>query len=137
MKLSNTTEYSLRILGFMAKDSSRMYSAKYLVKALNISDKYLRRLMTNLSKAGFIESKQGRTGGYVFSRPTENIYVIEIINSIEGTDYFDQCVMGFEECSDENPCALHLKWTLVRDNMTEIFKTTSLKDMANKDIDKF
>ena len=66
MKLSKTSEYALRILSFMAKDSSHLYSAKYLIEKLNISDKYLRRLMTDLCKAGFIKSIQGRDGGYIF-----------------------------------------------------------------------
>lgn len=66
MKLSKTSEYALRILIFMAKEPEQLYTAKQLVEELNVSDKYLRRLMTDLSKSGFIRSVQGRDGGYMF-----------------------------------------------------------------------
>lgn len=58
MKFSKTSEYALRILTYMVKDSTQLYSAKKLIDELKISDKYLRRLMTSLTKAGFIESVQ-------------------------------------------------------------------------------
>ena len=62
MILSKTSEYALRILAFMSKNEDKLYSAKFLVDTLQISDKYLRRLMTDLTKAGFIYSVQGRDG---------------------------------------------------------------------------
>ena len=87
MRLSKTSEYALRILSFMAKEPKALYSAKYLVESLNISDKYLRKLMTILSKADFIKSIQGRVGGYSFNKdiniaPCILLYLSLIIPSI-------------------------------------------------------
>ena len=47
------------------------------------------------------------------------------------------CVMGFEQCSDSNPCVLHSTWVDVRENFSKVFKQKSLADLDYKDIYKF
>lgn len=136
MKLSKTADYSLRILSYMAKCPEQLHTAKDLVAKLNISDKYLRRLMTKLSKSGFIKSVQGREGGYLFIQPIEQIFVSQIIDAVDGLDKYMGCILGFEECSDENPCALHKKWAFVREDILNFFQTTSIAEMAQKDVRK-
>ncbi len=137
MKLSKTSEYALRILSFMAKDANRSYSAKYLVEKLNISDKYLRRLMTGLTKAELICSKQGRNGGYQFAKNINNITIYQIIDAVEGMEKYSGCIMGFKECSDENPCSMHKIWSPMRDKLLITFKKTTLADFKISDIMKY
>jgi Rrf2 family protein len=85
MKLSNTSTHALRILSFMAREPLLLYLAKYLVEQLGISDKYLRRLMTQLTKSGFIKSVQGRVGGYSSAKAPSQIASVDIIESVAGT----------------------------------------------------
>jgi Rrf2 family iron-sulfur cluster assembly transcriptional regulator len=129
MKLTNTSEYALRILTFMAKDPSKLYSAKSLVDTLDISDKYLRRLMTSLCKQGFIYSIQGREGGYGFNKQPSEIILADVIDAVEGIDTYTGCVLGFEECSCENPCVMHSTWSNVRDEFLKVFTEKTLADM--------
>ncbi|OJV37945.1 MAG: hypothetical protein BGO29_12675 [Bacteroidales bacterium 36-12] len=137
MKLSNTSEYALRILCFMAKDENKLYSAKYLIDELQISDKYLRRLMTKLTKSGFISSSQGRDGGYKFLKKTNEIYLADVIDSVEGMDKYMGCVLGFCECSDENPCVMHSTWSPVRDEFLKVFNSKTISDMDIMTVSKF
>ena len=137
MKLSNTAEYALRILIFMGKDVQRLYSAKQLVEALKISDKYLRRLMTDLTKSGIIFSVQGRDGGYVIAKKPEDIKLSDIIEAIEGMDKYTGCLLGFEHCSDENPCALHSSLGPIRQEFFRVFTHKTLNDLDYKEITKY
>lgn len=129
MKLSKTAEYALRILIFMAKEPEQLHTAKQLVDELKISDKYLRRLMTDLSKSGFIRSTQGREGGYSFVKDISDIYVFDVINSVEDMDKLNGCVLGFESCSCTNPCAMHDTWQHARAELNKVFRQTKLSDM--------
>ncbi len=113
----------------MAKDPESKYSAKYLVEKLGISDKYLRRLMTMLAKAGFITSTQGRDGGYSFAKNLNAIFLFDIIDAVEGMDKYMDCVLGFDECSDENPCVLHHSWVKMRDSFVGMMHDISLADL--------
>ncbi len=138
MKLSNTAQYAIRILNFMAIDGREMFSAKYLIEKLSISDKYLRRIMTQLSKAQLIRAIQGRDGGYQFSKELNTIFLIDIINAIEDTQKYYGCVLGFSECSEASPCALHTKWVKSRQEILSFFHSTSLIEVIdNKIIMKF
>ena|SRR5665647_1340298 len=129
MKLSKTSEYALRILIYMAHVPDQLYTAKQLVKELKVSDKYLRRLMTDLSKSGFIRSIQGREGGYTFIKNPEDIMLYDIIDSVEGMDKLNGCLLGFEKCSSTNPCAMHYLWVDVRTDLNKVFRETRLSDM--------
>ena len=137
MKLSNTSEYALRILIYMGKDFQRLYSAKQLVEALKISDKYLRRLMTDLTKSGIVVSVQGRDGGYVIAKKPEQIKLADIIEAMEGMDKYTGCLLGFENCSDEKPCALHSSLGSIREEFFRVFTQKSLKDMDYELIGKY
>jgi Rrf2 family protein len=117
----------------MAKEPTSLYSAKKLVEELKVSDKYLRRIMTDLSKAGFIRSVQGRDGGYIFAKSTADIVLYDVIDSVEGMSKLNDCVLGFESCSCVNPCAMHDTWLNVRNKLNTVFHETKLSDM---DFDK-
>ncbi|MEA4937661.1 MAG: Rrf2 family transcriptional regulator [Paludibacter sp.] len=137
MKLSNTSEYALRILCFMAKDENRLYSAKYLIDELKISDKYLRRLMTDLTKSGFITSIQGRDGGYKFQKSSGEIFLADVINSVEGMDKYTGCALGFCECNDKNPCVMHDTWVPVRSEFMKAFTKKTIKDLNIMTVSKY
>jgi Rrf2 family transcriptional regulator, iron-sulfur cluster assembly transcription factor len=137
MKLSKTSEYALRILIYMAKAPDQLYAAKTLVEELHVSDKYLRRLMTDLSKSGFIRSVQGRDGGYTFIKQINEIYLFDVINSVEDMANLNGCVLGFEKCSCTNPCAMHETWINARTELNRVFRETKLSDMDFSKITRY
>jgi Rrf2 family iron-sulfur cluster assembly transcriptional regulator len=137
MKLSKTSEYALRILAFMAKEPGKLYTAKFLIDTLKISDKYLRQLMTDLTKAGLIYSVQGREGGYSFAKKPSEIFLADIIDSVEGMKKYTGCILGFDHCSDDNPCAMHSMWDKTRDRFINTFTQKTLDKLDFEGITKF
>jgi len=132
MILNKTTEYALTILGFMATRNENMYSAEYLHKQLNIPRRYLRRILTDLSKHGFLKSTSGRNGGFVFARDLKEISLAMIINTIEGSDAIFTCILGFSCCIVDKPCIMHDSWMDARSKMVDILSNTSLADLKEK-----
>lgn len=130
MNLTSTSRYAIRILSFMAIQERSMVTAKFLVEKLNISDKYLRSLMTKLTKSGLVKSVQGREGGYLIDKPINKLFLIEIINAVEDTNKYLGCVLGFEECSNSDPCALHNKWNEIKQDTSIFFNTTTLAEIV-------
>ena len=113
----------------MSEKPGRKYPASELIRKLNISDKYLRRIMTNMAKAGFVESTRGRYGGYIFRKPVQEISIGDIIFSIEGIGKYMKCMLGFEKCDDDHPCRLHGTWFKIRTNILDMLENTSLEDL--------
>lgn len=129
MFLSNTAQYAVRILLYMANDPEKKYAAAELIQKLKISDKYLRRIMTDMAKAGFIESISGRKGGYIFKRKIEEIKLSEIVFTFEDQQKFDQCLLGLENCGDEHPCKLHSSWKCIKGDLVNLLNNTTLDSL--------
>jgi Rrf2 family protein len=134
MNLSKTASYSLNILSYMAAHDEKKMSATFLNKTLHIPYPYLRQILSNLSKYGFIHSTRGRNGGFIFNRSTDTIYLADILEATDGMESFYRCILGFQECPFDNQCAMHTVWENTRNNIIKILKETSLKDISQKRI---
>jgi Rrf2 family protein len=132
MILSQTSSYALRILVFMAIDGQEGYSAKYLHDQLKIPQRYLSRLLTDLSKHGFITSLRGRNGGYVFARKIEKIYLSQIVDAVEGLRSFSGCVLGYTKCNRAQTCDMHDIWANVNESVLRTLTTHTLKDIKDR-----
>lgn len=132
MNFSKTTSYSIKILLFMSENGEEMFSAKSLYQNLKIPYQYLRTLLTKLSKSGFIVPTQGRSGGFSIVKKPDEIFLAEIIDSIEGLESLDSCLIGIHPCPFDNKCQLHEFWAQQRLQIIEKLKTTSLLDLQTK-----
>jgi DNA-binding IscR family transcriptional regulator len=52
-------------------------------------------------------------------------------------DKYLGCVLGFDECSDENPCVMHSAWQPVREKLSEIFYKKTLAELDFDNVNKF
>jgi Rrf2 family protein len=119
----------------MATRNQAIYSAEYLYNELKIPRRYLRRLLTELSKLGFIKSSSGRSGGFVFAKDLSEINFLTIINAMEGPEAFSTCLLGFSCCIVDKPCVMHNAWTEARSKMIETLMKTTFADLKNKYIE--
>lgn len=132
MNFSKTTSYSLNVLSYMAINEGENMSAKYLHDKLSIPYPYLRQILTNLSHHGFIQSKRGRSGGFAFSKPKEEIFIADIIDSNDELKSLDKCILGFNNCPFDKQCSMHEIWEKTRNNIFKVLKETSLADITGK-----
>jgi Rrf2 family protein len=130
MNFTKTTSYSLKVLSFMAEYEKDTISASHLNKNLGIPYSYLRQLLFTLAEKGFIRSEKGRNGGFRLTRNSDDIYLIEIIEAIEGTGSFDRCMMGITDCRQARKCALHNLWSGIRKDVLDMLNKTSLADLV-------
>ncbi len=121
----------------MINSDLQVFPAQYLIEKLDIPDKYLRQLLTTLSRKKFIKSIRGRDGGYVFARNANRIYLSEIIDAVEGMEKYRGCLLGFSECKDDHPCSLHKKWAPIREQLLDFLSNTTLAEVKKAHITKF
>lgn len=129
MNFNKTTEYAFRILSLMAQDETRLYSVDEIYDKLRIPYRYLRKLMTNLSKGQIIRSVQGKNGGYQFSAKLDKIWLIDIVSMLDPDYLKTKCFFGFENCALQVPCVMHNQWTGLGSRITSVLSTTSLADI--------
>jgi Rrf2 family protein len=93
--------------------------------------------MHTLTKAGFLEVVMGKKGGYRIHPGKRDLYLYEIVGAIEGLDSYNRCILGFETCSNENPCSLHTYWLKYQQGLKEMIYNISLNDLEQNGQTKY
>ena len=119
----------------MARDEKALFSSQQLHKEIDVPERYLRRLLTDLSKKGFIKSIQGRQGGFTFARDISEIFLIEVADSIDGRTSLDGCILGYESCLFNHACPMHEIWEETKKKVIDTLSKTSLKDIQKVSLD--
>ncbi len=133
MQLSNSSQYAIRILAYMADNKdSKLLNATELAKTLYIPYKFLTKIMTELVKSGLVVSIRGRDGGYKFEKKTSEIMVSDILAIFNDSIKNEQCVLGIGFCNGLCKCALHDQWIEPKHLLQKMFQESSLEDIAGK-----
>ncbi len=132
--LSNTSKYAIRAVIYLALFASPEKKAgiKEISEGLHIPTPFLGKILQVLAKQGVLHSTKGPNGGFHLRKPAMDISVIEIIEIIDGTDSFTNCVVRTSPCSDEFPCSLHDKIAPLREEMKGVFQTETIADLASE-----
>ena len=130
MKFQKTTEYAIRILTLMASDPHSAYSAMTLHKCLELPYRYTAKLLTLLAKEGLIVVERGRNGGYLLAKNPAKISLKDIFYAVESEEEFNQCVMGTNHCSSNQPCCLHEKWKKPKQEIINMMEDVSLNELS-------
>ena len=132
MRFQKSTEYAIRCLVYMVSQDETPFSVKRLSRDLQLPYKYLGRLMSSLAAAQIVSATRGKNGGYRLARKPEEIRLYDIVRVVEGEDDVHRCVLGFDECSDAHPCALHSRWKEVREVLLNMERSVTLRDLAEQ-----
>lgn len=98
MKYTKATNYALHtVLYMIEQNQSEKLSVHILAKQFQVSVTYLSKILTQLVKAGLIESVSGASGGYTLRKPLETISFMDIIQAIEGIGLLFECGLQQEK----------------------------------------
>lgn len=93
MQLTRYTDYSLRVLIYLAVHQEELATIEEISDAYGISKAHLMKVVHQLGRAGYLETVRGRGGGIRLARPPENIRVGEVVRHTEES-------MALVECFD-------------------------------------
>ena len=133
--LSKKTQYALQALSYMVeKHSDDPILIAEIASQKNIPIKFLENILLELRKAGFLESKKGKHGGYFFAQAPEKIKLSSIFRIIEGPIALLPCVSlnFYEKCADcnEKKCGINKVMAAVRDNTLAILDNKTVSDLS-------
>ncbi|MGE0267284.1 MAG: Rrf2 family transcriptional regulator [Candidatus Omnitrophota bacterium] len=104
--------------------------------AVNIADKikapknYLGKMLQSFSYRGLLVSQKGSGGGFQLAKEASKISLYDIVEPIENISIWSECALGMKRCSQVNPCAVHDRWSKVRDVYYQFLKTTYISDLV-------
>jgi Rrf2 family cysteine metabolism transcriptional repressor len=125
MKISTKGRYGLTIMMELAnRYGEGQISLKSIAQRHGLSEHYLEQLVAPLRNAGLVKSVRGAYGGYILSRPPEEITAGDVIRVLEGPI----SPVEFEE--EEDPAKRDL-WLRIRDSISQVLDTTTLHDLIH------
>lgn len=94
----------------------------------------MEQLFANMRKAGLIKSVRGAYGGYLLGAPTDEIYIGQILRTLEGTIAPADCVSEDDgvECSGADVCVTRIIWEKIRDSINQVVDSLTLEDMVQE-----
>ncbi len=86
MLISTKGRYALRVIVDIAEHSGgEPVAVKEIVERQDMSQKYIERIMSLLSKGGVVEAVHGKRGGYRLCRDARECTVGEVLRAAEGS----------------------------------------------------
>ena len=132
MKVKKSAAYALHALMYMVRHSTQLpVTTDTIAKAEGIPSDYLAKVFQQLVKSRFVRAVRGRSRGYVFARPPEEIRLLDLFEAIERGPLFDDCFLRHCECggTPEN-CRIFSIWADTTRQIKELLEDTTVAAAA-------
>ena len=135
MLLSTKGDYGVRAMIDLAKhEGEGPVQRAEIARRRQIPEAYLDHLLAQLRRDGFIRSTRGPSGGHQLARPAQDICLLHLLESLEGSLAPMQCLEN-DDPADEAICGQDWVWQEIYDDMRERLQAVSLRDLADRERD--
>ncbi|WP_462185778.1 MULTISPECIES: RrF2 family transcriptional regulator [unclassified Frankia] len=131
MQISARADYALRALLTLAASNGRLVKGEALAAAQDLPLRFLENILTDLRRAGLVQSRRGADGGYQLSLPPDRITIATVIRATDGPL---ASVRGRRpEDTNYDGAAKNLQdvWIAVRVNLRRVLEAVTLADVAS------
>lgn len=126
--LSKTAEYALRAVACMGSQMGTPASADHLAELTQVPRRYLTRVLQDLASAGLVHSRPGPGGGYELSRATDQLTILDVVNTVAPIERISHCPLGLK--SHTKLCPLHAELDKAYAKTEAAFRSVTIKDLV-------
>jgi Rrf2 family nitric oxide-sensitive transcriptional repressor len=135
MKLTNFSDYTLRMLMFAASAGDQLFTIEQTASAFGVSKTHLNKVANTLTRAGYLVAVRGRSGGLKLGRRPQDIRIGDVIRLTEPDFALVECFATGNQCTITGCCKLS---TMLHDALLSFQSTLdryTLADIALKPTD--
>jgi Rrf2 family transcriptional regulator, nitric oxide-sensitive transcriptional repressor len=133
MQLTYYTDYSFRVLMYLAVNRGRIVNISEIAGRYGISRNHLVKVVHNLARGGFIKSYRGKGGGIELARDPAKINIGEVVRYTEGPLKPVECFdVERNRCIITNVCGLAQVITEACNNFFATLDRYSLADLLQR-----
>jgi Rrf2 family nitric oxide-sensitive transcriptional repressor len=92
VKLTTFSDYSLRVLMFLALNRDRLATIPEIALAYGVSENHLMKVVQHLVRTGTVESARGKGGGIRLAREPAEIRLGQVVRASEGNAPIVECL---------------------------------------------
>ncbi len=128
MRISQKLEYACRALAQLAKrhDTRLLTRLEDLAQREAVSANFLVQILNDLRRAGLVESKRGKVGGYSLAKPPATITLRDIVEAID-----PELLTSSVTNTGESGSGVTLVWQQVSSQNAAVLSAITLERMAS------
>jgi len=132
MKLTSAAEYGIRALLYLAlQPPDKVCLISEISKVQEIPEKFLAKILQNLSKGGLVKSYRGVKGGFSLARPPEQVTLKDAVECLEGPMALNRCLISEHSCDRSPRCPVHLVWKEAQEKFMGVLASSDLRTLAD------
>jgi Rrf2 family protein len=136
LELTRRADYAVRTALYLARDATgEAVPAARVAEAMRIPPRFLAQVMQDLVRAGIVEARLGRDGGYRLTAPAGELSMLRIIQAVEGTAATERrrCVLRSATCDAGRPCDVHAFFAAAQDALLAELARSTIQDVLDRD----
>lgn len=106
MRLTNFSDYALRVLMYAAAQRERLITIEETAQIYDISRNHLMKVVNVLTRAGYLKAVRGRTGGFTLARRPDRIRIGAVLRLTEPDFALVECFSAGNHCLIAPACRL-------------------------------
>ena len=106
MRITRYTDYSLRVLIYVALKGEELSTIAEIAQAYSISKNHLMKVVNQLATNGYLQSIRGKNGGMRLALPARQINIGELVRSTEEDLELVECFGPNSSCTITPSCEL-------------------------------
>ena len=133
INISRKLEYALMILNFFEEYSSDglALTAREISLKLGIPFDTTSKVLQKLNSNNIVSSTQGVRGGYVLTRPIDQISYKDLYESIEGQAAIIKCDSATKKCEYQDRCSIIPPLKKLSHITKNFYQNISIGDLLN------
>lgn len=134
MRLTTFTDYSFRVLIFLAIRGDEGSTVQEIAEQYDVSRNHLMKVVQKLGQAGFVETTRGRGGGIRLGKPADGIRLGDVVRATEeGMDIVPCFREKDESCVITRACRLKGILGRANDAWLEVLDEHTVADLVTND----
>ncbi|MFC4346818.1 Rrf2 family transcriptional regulator [Kordiimonas lipolytica] len=128
MHITRYTDYSLRVLLYLAVNDKHLATIKVIADSYGISKNHLMKIVQHLSAKGYVEAVRGKNGGLRLAAKPERINIGKLVRDMEQGSPLVECFGADNECVITPACQLK---HILAEAMESFFQTLDQYSLAD------
>lgn len=129
LSLSQTTGYAIKALACLPESGAPPRQIADVARCTRIPRAYLAKIVNRLVRQGLVSARRGHRGGIALAQPAARITLLNIVEAVEGPDWLGHCLLGLDECRNQQECPTHGFWMEICRQIRDKLGATSLAEV--------
>jgi Rrf2 family protein len=126
--ISQTAEYALRAIVFLADNPDRPHTAREISKVAQVPLGYLSKVLQELVRAGLVASQRGLHGGFTLLPSPSKLTVWDVIEAVDPLRRIRTCPLGLK-AHGVNLCPMHRRLDQAMAMVEEAFRSSTVAEL--------